>query len=144
MHARRRNTGSESERVQIIEETSYSKLDKGNSKPYFNPPPDPYRHQDTPDNFNSSADEDTFPFLNEKEDYTLSVMTARDRTNEFSAAIRSLQGNTIARATAAKDVKKAQALQSYSQFMHSARIISKNISSTYSKLEKLAMCEYFV
>ncbi|XP_022118452.1 syntaxin-5 [Pieris rapae] len=66
------------------------------------------------------------------------VMAARDRTQEFSAAVRSLQGQTLARPIA-KDDRKAAALATYSQFMSMAKVISKHITSTYSKLEKLAL-----
>lgn len=69
------------------------------------------------------------------------VMAARDRTNEFISAVRSLQGRTLARPVV-RDERKAQMLETYSQFMGMAKVISKNITSTYAKLEKLAMCEY--
>lgn len=69
------------------------------------------------------------------------VMTARDRTAEFHNAIRSLQGRNIARAVNIKDPKKATQMQSYSEFMMHAKHIGKNIASTYSKLEKLTLCE---
>lgn len=68
------------------------------------------------------------------------IMTARDRTAEFSNAIRSMQGRNIARATNIRDPRKARQLQSYSEFMNIAKIIGKNIANTYSKLEKLTHC----
>jgi syntaxin 5 len=67
------------------------------------------------------------------------VMTARDRTQEFSSAIRSLQGRNINMAVNLKDPKKVKQLQSYSEFMMVAKHIGKNIASTYTKLEKLTL-----
>lgn len=69
-----------------------------------------------------------------------SVMAARDRTNEFIATVRSLQGRTFARPVV-RDERKAAVLETYSQFMTMAKVISKNITSTYAKLEKLAICK---
>lgn len=67
------------------------------------------------------------------------MMTARDRTTEFSNAIRSLQGRNIARAANIRDPKQAKQLQSYSEFMMIAKNIGRNIANTYSKLEKLTL-----
>lgn len=67
------------------------------------------------------------------------IMTARDRSNEFANAIRSLQGRNIQRAVNVRDPRKAKQLQSYSEFMMIAKHIGKNIASTYTKLEKLTM-----
>lgn len=69
------------------------------------------------------------------------VMACRDRTGEFVNAIRSMQGRNIARAVNIRDPRKATQLQSYSEFMMIAKHIGKNIASTYSKLEKLTLCE---
>ncbi|XP_050673971.1 syntaxin-5 [Leptidea sinapis] len=66
------------------------------------------------------------------------VMAAKDRTQEFASAVRSLQGRTLVR-TVIKDPRKAAVLATYSQFMSMAKVISKNITSTYAKLEKLAL-----
>ncbi|XP_069356261.1 syntaxin-5 [Maniola hyperantus] len=66
------------------------------------------------------------------------VMAARDRTQEFISTVRSLQGRTLARPVV-KDDRKAAVLATYSQFMSMAKVISKNITSTYTKLEKLAL-----
>uniref|UniRef100_A0A8D8V3G8 Syntaxin-5 n=1 Tax=Cacopsylla melanoneura TaxID=428564 RepID=A0A8D8V3G8_9HEMI len=63
----------------------------------------------------------------------------RERTLEFNNVIRSLQGRNIVRAVAAKDVRKAQFVQNYGEFMLIAKTIGKNISSTYAKLEKLTL-----
>ncbi|XP_059050051.1 syntaxin-5 [Achroia grisella] len=83
-----------------------------------------------------SEDEFTFEIL--KDFVFETVMAARDRTNEFVTTVRSLQGRTLARPVV-RDERKAAVLETYSQFMSMAKVISKNISSTYAKLEKLAM-----
>uniref|UniRef100_A0A0K8STS9 t-SNARE coiled-coil homology domain-containing protein n=2 Tax=Lygus hesperus TaxID=30085 RepID=A0A0K8STS9_LYGHE len=70
---------------------------------------------------------------------TLKPNMSRDRTQEFATAIRSLQGKHIVRAVAAQDPNRAKNLQTYGEFMMLARTIGKNISSTYSKLEKLTL-----
>lgn len=70
------------------------------------------------------------------------VMTARDRTVEFSNTIRSLQGRNINRVVNLKDPKKVKQMQSYSEFMMIAKNIGRNIASTYTKLEKLTLREY--
>lgn len=75
------------------------------------------------------------------EEVEIIVMTARDRTNEFSNAIRSLQSRNITRAVNIKDPKKATQLQSYGEFMMIAKHVGKNIASTYTKLEKLTLCK---
>lgn len=67
------------------------------------------------------------------------TMASRDRTDEFSKAIQSMQGRNIARAVNIRDPRKATQLQSYSEFMMIAKHIGKNIASTYSKLEKLTL-----
>ncbi|XP_073827037.1 syntaxin 5 [Musca autumnalis] len=67
------------------------------------------------------------------------VMAARDRTGEFNNAIRSLQSRNISRAVNIRDPRKAKQVQSYSEFMMVAKMIGKNIASTYAKLEKLTM-----
>uniref|UniRef100_A0A1A9WM30 t-SNARE coiled-coil homology domain-containing protein n=1 Tax=Glossina brevipalpis TaxID=37001 RepID=A0A1A9WM30_9MUSC len=67
------------------------------------------------------------------------VMAARDRTSEFNNAIRSLQSRNISRAVNIRDPRKAKQVQSYSEFMMVAKLIGKNIASTYTKLEKLTM-----
>lgn len=140
MLPRRRNVAGDSEKSPLISDfDSYSKLDKkGHSKIItytnnlqYNSP----NQQPTP--FIES--EVTFDFL---EEFVFEpVMAARDRTNEFVATVRSLQGRTLARPVV-KDERKAAALATYSQFMSMAKIISKNITSTYTKLEKLAMRKY--
>jgi len=64
---------------------------------------------------------------------------SRDRTLEFSNAIRSLQGRHIIRAVATHDSLRAKNIQNYAEFMLVARTIGKNVSSTYAKLEKLTL-----
>lgn len=70
------------------------------------------------------------------------VMAARDRTGEFTNAIRSLQSRNISRAVNIRDPRKAKQVQSYSDFMMVAKMVGKNIASTYAKLEKLTLCKY--
>lgn len=72
------------------------------------------------------------------------IMASRERTGEFVNAIRSMQGRNISRAVNIRDPRKATQLQSYSEFMMIAKHIGKNIASTYSKLEKLTLCKYWM
>lgn len=67
------------------------------------------------------------------------VMASRDRTNEFANAIRSMQGRNIQRAVNIRDPRKAKQMQSYSEFMGVAKLVGRNIASTYTKLEKLTL-----
>ncbi|XP_055600212.1 syntaxin-5 [Uranotaenia lowii] len=96
------------------------------------------KHSDTPTTVTPylAEDEDLDIFKDNEPEF---IMTARDRSTEFSNAIRSLQGRNIQRAVNVKDPKKAKQLQSYSEFMMIAKHIGKNIASTYTKLEKLTM-----
>lgn len=80
-------------------------------------------------------DEDDFDFNREPE---IIIMASRDRTGEFFTAIRSMHGRNIA--VNIRDPRKATQLQSYSEFMMTAKMIGKHIASTYSKLEKLTLC----
>ncbi|GAB0087245.1 Syntaxin-5 [Sergentomyia squamirostris] len=91
---------------------------------------DPLKEEQQP------GEEDDFLTSVEEE---IIVMTARDRTLEFSNAIRSMQGRNIARAVNIRDPRKAKQMQSYSEFMMVAKQIGKNIASTYTKLEKLTL-----
>ena len=68
------------------------------------------------------------------------IMTSRDRSNEFANAIRTMQSRTVARAVV-RSPRQARRIQSYSNFMMIAQSIGKNIASTYTKLEKLTLCE---
>ncbi|XP_065355543.1 syntaxin-5 [Calliphora vicina] len=81
--------------------------------------------------------DDDFEELFDKE--SVVVMAARDRTGEFNNAIRSLQSRNISRAVNIRDPRKAKQVQSYSDFMMVAKMIGKNIASTYAKLEKLTL-----
>ena len=74
-----------------------------------------------------------------KESEQLVVMASRDRTNEFANAIRSMQGRNIQRAVNIRDPRKAKQMQSYSEFMGVAKLVGRNIASTYTKLEKLTL-----
>lgn len=133
MPARRRRTGSESEQPFVIV--------TDNNKNWS--PQQPNYNQ-----FSRTTGQSSYvpsQYL-ETEDYLLEpyieiepVMTSRDRTNEFSNAIRSMQGRNIARAIAVRDPRKAKVIQSHSEFMHIAKSIGKNIGSTYTKLGKLTL-----
>ncbi|XP_055547632.1 syntaxin-5 [Wyeomyia smithii] len=100
-----------------------------------------------PISISNTNQQSTIPFdLKDNSDHYLSednepefMMTARDRSTEFSNAIRSLQGRNIQRAANVRDPRKAKQLQSYSEFMMIAKHIGKNIASTYTKLEKLTL-----
>lgn len=86
---------------------------------------------------NNNINEDS----KERDNNLPAVMTSRDRSNEFASAIRRMQGRTVARA-AARGPRQARHIQSYSNFMMIAQNIGKNIASTYTKLEKLAMRKF--
>lgn len=141
MLPRRRNIGGLAEKGPAENEfDSYSKLDKKgnsyNSKPYITAP------SVGSNNAVASFSEDIiFDIL---EEFVFEpVMAARDRTNEFISTVRGLQDRIMAR-PAVRDKRKAAVLETYSQFMSMAKVISKNITSTYAKLEKLALCKYFL
>lgn len=71
----------------------------------------------------------------------IEVMTARDRTQEFTNTIRTLQSRNVSRVVSMKDSRKAAQLQTYSEFMKIAKHVGQNVASTYSKLEKLTLCK---
>lgn len=136
MTARRRRGGSESEQSPLIVTGGVA---YGNSAPGFSASSYAQRssHHAFDDSGSYSLDGDahgngTVPSFNP-------TMTSRDRTNEFASAIRSLQGRQVIHAVQARDPRKARHIQSYAEFMMIARTIGKNISSTYSKLEKLTL-----
>lgn len=85
--------------------------------------------------------------LQQQEDYSaepeeiIFIMTARDRSAEFSTCIRSLQGRNIDRVVNLSDPKKVKQMQNYSEFLTTAKSIGRNIASTYTKLEKLTLCK---
>ncbi|CAG9578870.1 unnamed protein product [Danaus chrysippus] len=129
MLPRRRNVGV-SDKTPLLQEEliPYDKLNK-NGHIYQQTFSDKQRE-------NYPVPDTSFDFL---EEFVFeAVMAARDRTQEFASTVRSLQGRTFARPII-KDEKKAAMLATYSQFMSMAKVISKNITSTYTKLEKLAL-----
>ncbi|XP_021203230.1 syntaxin-5 isoform X1 [Bombyx mandarina] len=134
MLPRRRNIGV-TERLLETETDSYNKLDKkgvhyGESRPYEN------SSNSKSTLILKSSDQDVFKFL---EEFVFEpVMASRDRTSEFISTVRSLQGRFLNKPTV-RDDRKAAVLETYSQFMSMAKVISKNITSTYTKLEKLAL-----
>lgn len=67
------------------------------------------------------------------------VMAFRDRTLEFTNAIRSVQARNVSLAANIKNPRKVKNVQSYSEFMLVAKYIGRSIASTYAKLEKLAL-----
>ncbi|KAG7306273.1 hypothetical protein JYU34_008873 [Plutella xylostella] len=140
MLPRRRNIGGDSERTPLIENDleNYNKLDKKGA-PYTRTP---YETSVVPDNRRETkridlVEDFTFDFL--EEPVFEVVMASRDRTSEFVATVRSLQGRMLASRPSIRDDRKAAVLETYSQFMSMAKVISKNITSTYAKLEKLAL-----
>ncbi|XP_028168902.1 syntaxin-5 [Ostrinia nubilalis] len=139
MLPRRRNIGGVTDRSATDLETNldtYDKLDKKGSQQSKSYTPVTSHYYNT-QSVNTAVEEDyKFDFL--QEFVFESVMAARDRTNEFIATVRSLQGRTLSRPVV-RDERKAAVLETYSQFMSMAKVISKNITSTYTKLEKLAM-----
>lgn len=141
MLPRRRNIGGVTERTPLKNDLdTYNKLDKkgghinNNTSAILNPLSQ-FQGNSASSNYIDESDI-TFDIL--QEFVFEPVMAARDRTNEFVSAVRSLQGRTLAR-PAVRDERKAQMLETYSQFMSKAKVISKNITSTFAKLEKLAM-----
>lgn len=103
----------------------------------------PPQQQQLPSNGQSVFDSspDPYDLIFAKDTEEIVVMASRDRTNEFGNAIRSMQSRNIQRAVNIKDPRKAKQLQSYSEFMGVAKLIGRNIASTYTKLEKLTLCE---
>lgn len=77
-----------------------------------------------------------------KEDSVVPKMTSRDRTNEFINAIQVMQNKTVAGNVISHNPRRAQQMQTYSNFMMIAKTIGKNIAHTYIKLEKLALCKF--
>ncbi|KAL4703029.1 hypothetical protein ACJJTC_000474 [Scirpophaga incertulas] len=136
MLPRRRNIGASEKILPEVTVDNYDKLDKKGSSGV--------NHYKSYNSYNSSPSKPEEQFLLDYkfdflEDFVFeSVMAARDRTNEFIATVRSLQGRTMTR-TVVRDERKAAVLETYSQFMSMAKVISKNITSTYAKLEKLAI-----
>lgn len=67
------------------------------------------------------------------------VMTARDRTSEFINTLQTLQGQNIVRAVQNQDPRRSRVIQSHTEFMLVAKNVGRNITNTYSKLEKLTL-----
>ncbi|XP_034256151.1 syntaxin-5 [Thrips palmi] len=134
MTARRRRGGSESEQAPLIVtgSASYANGGSGFSSSTFTQ--HSAHHVE-----DSGYGLDSAPFGNGTVPAFNPAMTSRDRSNEFASAVRSLQGRQIIQASQARDPRKARHIQSYAEFMMIARTIGKNISSTYSKLEKLTL-----
>lgn len=109
----------------------YSSLPQQQTSPLYQP-----QGQSQQSSYGNAVDTD---FDKENKPEEIEVMTARDRTLEFSNAIRTLQSRNLSRAVNIKDAKKATQLQNYSEFMGIAKHVGKNIASTYSKLEKLTL-----
>lgn len=135
MLPRRRNVGV-SEKTPLLsqdEQIPYNKLNKNGSTFYQPVLPDPEER------YQKHLGESDIKFDILEEFIFEPVMASRDRTQEFVSTVRSLQGRTLARPIV-RDERKAAVLATYSQFMSMAKVISKNITSTFAKLEKLAMC----
>lgn len=145
MLPRRRNIGgvslSTSDETPLLENeiNSYSKFDKKGSK-YYQPETQGLAVPLIPTKQGVGFEESDIVFDFLEEPVFEVVMAARDRTNEFASTVRSLQGRTLARPIV-RDERKAAVLETYSQFMSMAKVISKNITGTYAKLEKLALCK---
>lgn len=134
MLPRRRYVGA-SERPSMVPEVEpyYNKLDKKGTHLVIQTPS--AKLEGSVDTLSTQVKQ-SFDFL---EEFVFEpIMAARDRTQEFSTAVSSLQGRTLAKPFV-KDERKAAVLATYSQFMSMAKVISKNISNTYAKLEKLAL-----
>lgn len=128
MQARRRRTGSESEPFVVVDQYTRSP-----EKYQFN-------QQHTNNVQDYYVEEDHIEDYIEPEP----IMTARDRTGEFVNTIQSLQGRNIARAVGVRDQRRSRVIQSHTEFMMVAKSIGRNISSTYTKLEKLTLCMYLL
>lgn len=66
-----------------------------------------------------------------------SDMASRDRTQEFVRIVRSQQGSQTNGVLPHQDGKRPRDLRQYTEFMQRSKLIGRNISSTYAKLEKL-------
>lgn len=68
-----------------------------------------------------------------------STMTSRDRTAEFKSAAKLMQGTTSALQQHRMRGPGERRLQEWGRFMHAAKQIGKDITSTFAKLEKLTL-----
>lgn len=121
MPARRRHVGSEVDYDFVI--TTSNSPWRGNGHQYYN----------------DGQGQDLSEHDKNQRDPIAPTMTSRDRTNEFVNAIRTMRNRTAGRAAVVQNPRRARQLQSYSNFMMIAKSIGKNIASTYTKLEKLAL-----
>ncbi|KAK3855278.1 hypothetical protein Pcinc_038314 [Petrolisthes cinctipes] len=68
-------------------------------------------------------------------------MASRDRTQEYARIVRSQQGSytngTLPQQQQQQQGKRPRDLRQYKDFMQRSKLIGRNISSTYAKLEKL-------
>ncbi|XP_071529096.1 syntaxin-5 [Panulirus ornatus] len=64
-------------------------------------------------------------------------MASRDRTQEFARIVRSQQGSYSNGVLPHSEGKRPRDLRQYKDFMQRSKLIGRNISSTYAKLEKL-------
>lgn len=90
---------------------------------------------------NLTSDSDFYLENSAEEEF---IMASRDRTSEFGNAVRSLQSRNITRIVNQRDTTKAKQIQNYSEFMNMAKFIGKNLTSTYTKLEKLTLRKYLL
>lgn len=78
--------------------------------------------------------------INSVESRNPEEMTCRDRTVEFKSAVQSMRGRQLNGVVAGQMTsRKSKELQQCSEFMRIAKLIGKDISSTYTKLEKLTL-----
>uniref|UniRef100_T1JGD8 t-SNARE coiled-coil homology domain-containing protein n=1 Tax=Strigamia maritima TaxID=126957 RepID=T1JGD8_STRMM len=85
------------------------------------------------------SESSTISCLNSSSFEQNSEMTCRDRTNEFIGAVKSLQGRQGNGVVPHQQLRKVKGLQQWSEFMRIAKLIGKDLTSTYTKLEKLAI-----
>ncbi|KAF0306572.1 Syntaxin-5 [Amphibalanus amphitrite] len=70
---------------------------------------------------------------------SLDVQACRDRSGEFSAVVRALRERQQAAPAPAAAAARPAALSRHKEFMAVAKMIGRDISQTYSKLEKLTL-----
>ncbi|KAF0306674.1 Syntaxin-5 [Amphibalanus amphitrite] len=70
---------------------------------------------------------------------SLDVQACRDRSGEFSAVVRALRERQQAAPAPAAAAARPAALSRHKEFMAVAKLIGRDISQTYSKLEKLTL-----
>lgn len=112
MTTRRRRTGSETEREAISFVSTARTFEPRNNVETFNSKPI------------------EIPDLD---------MTCRDRTTEFLSAVKSLQGREGNGKIPFQQSRKVKDVHQWNEFMRIAKLIGKDISNTYAKLEKLTI-----